>query len=59
MDKDLKIIKTSICMQEETNMYINMSKNIIWFNLLEAIKQYVSKGIYHLTYNYISKNLSQ
>lgn len=46
-------------MQEETNMYINMSKNIIWFNLLEAIKQYVSKGIYHLTYNYISKNLSQ
>lgn len=44
-------------MQEETNMYINMSKNIIWFNLLEAIKQYI-KGIYNLTYNYISKNLS-
>ena len=59
MDKDLKIIKTSIYMQEETNIYINMKKNTIWFNLLEAIKQYISKGIYHLTYNYISKNLSQ
>ena len=43
MDKDFKIIKTSICVQEETNIYINVSKNTIWFNLLEAIKQYVSK----------------
>ena len=42
-DKDLKIIKTSICVQEETNIYINVSKNTIWFNVLEAIKQHVSK----------------
>ena len=39
MDKDLKIIKTSIYIQEETNIYINMKKNTIWFNLLETIKQ--------------------
>lgn len=37
MDKDIKIIITNILQAGETNIYKNMSKSAVWFNLLEAV----------------------